>query len=251
MAIPNFQAAGAQAASVGSPIVSWPTHVADDVGILMIETMGSEAVPSLSGAGAADWTELSSSPQWSTGGSGADSRLTVFWARADSASMDDVTVDDSGDHQVCQILTYRGCITTGSPINVTAGGNSGGSADTAIAVPGATTTVADCLVVAMVANPANSSTDQFTADDWANSDLSNVVAAGRQHIQSTVGNGGGVYPTDGGKATAGAYGTTTGTFISSVRQAWISLALAPPAAAAGRRFQPQVSQQAAMRASVY
>ena len=237
MAIPTFQAAGTGQAGVGAITLSWPTHQADDIGLLMVETDDEAAV--LSGAGASDWTELDASPQSSAG----RTRLTVFRARATGSSQSDVTVDDPGNHAVGQILTYRGCITTGSPVDVDAGDFETGN-ETVFVVPGATTTVADCLVVMIVANEANSDADQFTADDWTNADLSDVVAAGRQHFQSTVGNGGGVYPSDGGKASAGAYGTSTGTFIAGVDQGRISVAFKPPVVTAAylpldRAHQPQ------------
>jgi hypothetical protein len=230
VAIPTFQAAGTSQESASAITLSWPTHATDDIGLLFVETETNNTA-TLSGAGAADWTELDASHQATTGGT-ETTRLTMFRARATSASMSDVTVDDSGNHQIGIIITYRGCITTGNPVDVDAG-DSTSSDSTSLVVPGATTTVADCIVIAASSNGTdNPAADpQLDAADWANSDLSDVVAAGRVNEQTNRGTGGGIYSTDGGKATAGAYGTTTATWDNNTGMGRISVALKPPVAA--------------------
>lgn len=224
MALPVFQALGTFQANVGAVTVAWPAHLTNDIGILIVET-ANEAV--VLGTNSADWTQLTSSPQGTgTAGGTAATRLTAFWSRATSAAMGSVGINDSGDHNMAVIFTVRGCVLSGNPINVTAG-DVQATADTSIEVPGATTTVSDCLVFAMCATGVDGgSTAEFSG--WTNADLANIV----ERVDRTVntGNGGGWGVASGEKATAGAYGTTTGTLVNSFQQGRISFALMPPAA---------------------
>src|SRR5712691_6376584 len=88
---PTFQAVGtAQSgtgALTGAGAVAWPTHSAEDIGLLIIQT-NNQAVTL--GTNAADWTQVTNSPQGTgtTGTAGAlATRLTAFWSRATSSSM--------------------------------------------------------------------------------------------------------------------------------------------------------------------
>src|SRR5689334_3798205 len=126
---PTFIAAGSpQAATdVGLITVPWPAgHQVGDVGILLIETTtGASTVVS-----AAGFTALTNSPQ-SSSASGTATKLWAFWCRADSTSMASPTAGVSGNnHMLGVILTFRGCVASGDPVNISAGGSSGGSATT-------------------------------------------------------------------------------------------------------------------------
>jgi putative pyrroloquinoline-quinone-binding quinoprotein len=232
---PTFQAAGtAQNGTValtGATAVAWPTHQAEDIGLLIIQT-NNQAVTL--GTNAADWTQVTNSPQGTgTAGSAGATRLTVFWSRATSNAMGAVGINDSGDHQIAQIITFRGVTNTGNPFDVTAG-NVASSASTAVSIPGATTTVANTLVVAIVANATDTTTAQTSG--WTNSNLSSVTE--RADTQNTPGFGGGFGVATGVKATAGAYGTTTATLATSSAQGRMSIALRPPLTTLGTGTNP-------------
>jgi hypothetical protein len=218
---PIFQAAGTAQAGTGTLSVAWPTHQAEDVGLLIIQT-NNQAVTL--GTNAADWTQVTNSPQGTgTAGTSGATRLTVFWSRATSSAMGAVGINDSGDHQIAQIITFRGVTNTGNPFDVTAG-NVASSASTSVSIPGTTTTVGNTLVVAIVANATSTTTAQTSG--WANSSLSSVTE--RADTNNTVGFGGGFGVATGVKAAAGAYNATTATLATSSRQGRMSIALPPP-----------------------
>ena len=198
---PTYQAAGAAASGTGAVTPAWPAHQAGDVALLIVET-ANEAISLSTPAG---FTEVSGSPQGTgTAGGTTATRMAVFWKRATSSSDPNPTVADSGNHQIAQILTFRGVTGSGNPWNVTAG-DVASSASTSVSIPGATTTVANALVVAIVANGTDTTTAQTSS--WANGNLTNV------------------------KATAGVIGTTTATLATSSVQGRMCIALAPGPAA--------------------
>jgi len=220
---PAFQAAGTAVANAAAiPAVAWPTHQANDIGLLVIET-ANQAVTL--GTNAADWTAVTNSPQGTPGTApaGTATRLTVFWSRATSASMGSVGVNDSGNHQYAQIITFRGVFASGNPWDGTPAGNVAATAATAVSIPGGTTTVANTLVVAIVANGADTLAAQTSG--WTNASLSGL--AERVDSNTDVGNGGGFGVATGVKATAGAYGATTATLATSFVQGRMSIALRP------------------------
>lgn len=220
MAIPTFVATGGFAGGINAQTPTWPAHVTNDIGILLVESANEAA------AAPTGWAECPSSPQGTgTAGTGTSTRLTAFWKRAASAAETDPTVADTGQHQMCLIATFRGCIETGSPFDVSAGNVEANDAATAVSIPGATTTVADCLVVLLLAGGADVS-GSAQLSNWANADLANVLE--RDERWSTAGNGGGVAVATGEKAAAGAYGATTALLATGCVQGRISLALMPP-----------------------
>src|SRR5439155_1266624 len=175
------------------------------------------------GTNAANWTPVTNSPQ-GTGTTSTGTRLTVFWSRATSTSMGAVGVNDSGDHQIAQIITFRGVTTSGNPWDVTAGDVTP-STTTAVSIPGATTTVPNTLVVAIVSNGSDINAAQVPGS-FTNSDLSSVTK--RQDNQTTASGGGGFTVATGSKALAGAYGPTSATLGFSSLQGRMSIALQPP-----------------------
>jgi hypothetical protein len=231
VALPTFVAAGAVTGSVASAAIAPPLPAgiqADDILLLVLETMN-QAI-TIANANGGTWAELPASPQGEPGtGDLQATRLTTFWSRY-NGTQGDPTTDDSGDHQVGVITAFRGCETSGNPWNVIAGNTVTNPVATVVkAVPGATTTVADCLVVLLVADNVDGTGARHTS--WVNADLANILE--RADNGTADGNGGGVGVATGEKATAGAYGTTTGTISSAARSlGQISLALMPPQGAA-------------------
>jgi hypothetical protein len=221
MTAPNFQAAGTPAGSSVDLTIAWPVHQADDIGLFVVETLSTDPAPTAP----TNWGEVADSPQAVPDLAGtAETRLSTFWKRAAGAAEADATITDVGNHQIGNILTFRGCIATGDPWDVTAG-NHIETASTSVSVPGDTTTVADCLIVAACAAGTDTADDQFSS--FANADLTDVTE--REDFFAAVANGGGFGVATGVKASAGLFGATTATLATSALQARIMVALKPPA----------------------
>ncbi len=201
--LPVFQALGAQANSTGAISVVWPTHLTNDIGVLIAQTITAEACADLTGAG---WTQFTSSPQAAATGP----RLTAYWRRAASAAEANVAIADAGDHVVALIFTIRGCPTTGSPINVEAGDF--GTIGTTCTWPTVTTTLPKCLVVLLAANNLDSIGPAWSAEsNAALTDLTERADAGTSNAT-----GGGYYVATAEKTVAGVVGATTATVSNSV-----------------------------------
>jgi len=222
---PTYQAAGALTSSAGQTTVSWPTHQSGDVAFLIIES----ANQTISLATAAGFAQVTNSPQGTgTAGGTAATRLAVYWKRAATSSEASPVVADSGNHQVARIITFRGVIASGNPWDITAG-NTASSASTSVSIPGATTTVANTLVLEIVAYGTDTTTAQ--ASGWTNANLASLTE--RIDNGTTNNNGGGFAAATGVKATAGAYGTTTATLATSSVQGRMSIALKSDASGTG------------------
>ena len=216
---PVFQAAGTAASGTGVVNPAWPAHQIGDIALLFVESAGGEPATLSTPAG---FVAVTGSPQ-NTGTGTNGTRITVFWARATSTSMATPRVADAGDHVYARILTYRGVIASGNPWDVTGGGVKA-AASTSVTVSGVTTTVADTLIVQAVARDNDSTAAAFSAQTNAN--LTGI--AERSDAGTTSGNGGGFALWDGVKATAGATGNTTANVSNSIN-AFLSIALKPPA----------------------
>src|SRR5438876_3541701 len=220
---PTYQAAGTIQSSTSTTLsVTWPANAIGDIGLLIIETQN-QAVTL--GTNAANWNPVTNSWQGTGTTNNTGTRLTVFWSRATSTSMGNVGLTGTGmDHQIAQIITFRSVVATGNPWDVTAGDVTA-STTTAVSIPGATTTVQDTLVVAIVSNGSDLSAAQIPGS-FTNSDLSSVTK--RQDNQTTASGGGGFTVATGSKALAGAYGPTSATLGFSSLQGRMSIALRPP-----------------------
>ncbi|MBI5897662.1 MAG: hypothetical protein HZB40_00355 [Rhodocyclales bacterium] len=222
----TYQAAGtAVSGSTGvgaSP--AWPIHAANDIALLFVESAGEEPVTLGVPNG---FTAVANSPQ-STGTGTNGTRLTVFWARATSAAMATPSISTPSNHFYAQIVTFRGVLNSGNPIDATAGGTKA-AASTSVTLPGVTTTVANALIVQAVARHNDSAAAAFSAQ--TNVNLTGIT----EHIDAGTanGHGGGIGVWSGVKAAAGATGSTTATVTSSIN-AFLTLALKPQP---GPRFQ--------------
>ncbi|MGH8700693.1 MAG: type IV pilus modification PilV family protein [Burkholderiales bacterium] len=216
---PTFQAAGTAASGISVVSPAWPAHAINDIALLFVESAGGEAATLSTPAG---FAAVANSPQ-NTGTTTNGTRITVFWARATSASMSAPTVADPGDHVYAQILTYRSVFASGNPWDITGGGVKTPATGT-VTVTGVTTTVANTRVVQAVARDNDSSAAAFSAQ--TNVNLTGI--APRSDAGTTSNNGGGFGIWDGVKATAGATGNTTATVTSSIN-AFLTIALKPAA----------------------
>jgi hypothetical protein len=108
--------------------------------------------------------------------------------------------------------------------------------------------VADCLVVVMVSMSFDVSSNGTELSGWTNADLTSLTERADQTNNSGLGGGFGL--ADGGKAAAGAYGTTSVTHVTATKKALLTVALAPPPVGTAVGQQPVVVRQAVMRSAV-
>lgn len=219
MAAPTVRAVGGAASNTTAIAPGLPAGtVAGDLLLMFLETHGGEAI-TVSG-----WTQAPSSPQESLG-AGEQTRLTIFYKIA--AGGDATTTSDSGDHQIGRILGITaGTFDSANPFNVSAGDV--GSASATQTIPGATTTVDDCLVVVAACSGKDANSTTYFSG-WTNADLTSLTE--RVDNMTAFGGGGGIGVATGIKASAGAYAATTVTMGSLNASGHISLAIAPAAAA--------------------
>jgi hypothetical protein len=225
-AIPTVRAVGAVVPGQNNIVPTMPTGVlANDVLLLFVET-AAEAV-TLSG-GTETWTQVTTPASIGTAGTGT--RITVFWARASQNSPTSPTINDSGDHQQAGIIAFQGVITSGNPINVSATSTET-NVDTSVSFPGVTTTVADTLVVVAMAGDLPDTNGSGNFSGWTNANLTNLT----EQIDNTTtsGNGGALGVATGGKATAGASGSTTATLGTAAVKAMMTIALTPAPTTSG------------------
>lgn len=210
---PTFQAAGVFADGTGDISPEWPAHQAADIGLLFVVTLN-EAV-----ATPADWNAVANGNQGVGVAAGTSAtRLQVFWRRAASAAETAALVLDGGARQGGVILTFRGCAPSGDPINASAGDASADANTTPVSIPGATTTVANCLVVAACSKHKSAGTQSGEANASLTSLTERFDFGASTEFVAVV---------TGIKAAAGLYSATTATLASSSRQAHVSLALLP------------------------
>lgn len=215
-----LQAAGTYTAGTAAPVPPIPAGAtAGDIMVLLCESSNA-AIVNDAALKSAGWAEITGSPQ-GTGSGTAATRLTGYWKRHDGSETNP-NLGDSGDHTGGTVLLYRGCISSGNPINDSAG-SVAASASTAVGFPGITTTVDDCLVVNAVAWSTDTASAQ--ASGWDNDDLlglTEVIDAG-----STAGNGGGISVAQGLKESAGAVASTSATLATSSVQGRLTFGLIP------------------------
>jgi len=227
MAMPTVVAVGVVASGTGNITPGLPTGWAqDDIFVLAVESENQLVNPPTGYAILNSGTVIVST--------GTVTRLTVFWKRA-TASETAPTVTDPGNHAIGRIIAVRGCVTSGNPWNITATATELVS-DTSVSIPGATTTAADCLILAVFTTGTDvSSTVHVTG--WANASLANVVE--RMDNWTSNGLGGGLGMASGEKSAAGAYDPTTATIVTANFKALMSIALRGASAGAAT-VQPAV-----------
>jgi len=222
MAAPEIRAIGAINSGVGTinPTVPAGTE-AGDLLLMVCESGGTtsetEATTALTATG---WSSAPSSPQVK-----GNTRLTVLYKIA--VGSDATTTNDTGDHQIARIVgVKKGTFNETNPFNANAGGTQ--AATKSVSIPGATTTVAECLVLAFASGhlPKATGTAEFSGE--SNASLSSLT----ERIDNTreAGDGGAVYCVSGVKTTAGAYSATTTTAATEAERGVISLAITALAA---------------------
>ena len=217
MAVPTIQGVGPKGNGTGNVqyLFTGVSYTLNDIGLLFIETANATTISVDQG-----WAQVSSSPQSSTA-----TILHLYWKRL-SASETGPTATQGGttNHQCGGIIVIRGCITTGNPWNIT-NGTIETTSDTSVSVPGGTTTVDDCLVLAATSNGTDSNTTQGTGTP-TNADLTNVAYTALNY-NTNNGNGGGVVVMKGERGSAGTYGASAMTLVTASDKGLINIALKP------------------------
>jgi hypothetical protein len=157
-------------------------------------------------------------------GSGTETKMRVFWRRAAGSSESTPTVSDEGNHTSAVIVTIRGCETSGNPYDIIVEGTDD-TEDTSVSITGGTTTVNDCLVVAVCSRGADILGSNFVS--WTNGDLSGF--AEKADGGTNQGNGGGIGVAAGGLATAGTFGATAVTLGTTSANCFMHIAFKEPA----------------------
>jgi len=155
-----------------------------------------------------------------------NTRLTVIWRRW-TAGLTAHAWGDSGDHNLGAYIAIRGCKTTGNPWNVV-GVAVDATADNSALWPGATTTIADCLILEI-----GGWSDDFATGALTNGAYTSITE--RIDAVTALGADGAIALISAIKASAGATGQSTATLTGVAFKAMMTLALEPaPPAAAGR-----------------
>lgn len=224
MAIPSYVASGTQTIGAGAVAPPWPAHQVGDIAFLFVETANQAAVLSDDQG----FVEITGSPVGlGVGGVAASVRITVFWCRAISTSMGAPTIATTGDHIVSRISTVRNAVATGYPVHIVTSGTLL-VPDTAVSVPGGTTTINDCLMLILIANSTDNATSQTSGQ--TNADFSSVTEV--FDANTTTGVGGGICFTRAGFATAGPFGATTALLATLSTQVLMTIAVLPLAVVA-------------------
>ena len=229
MAIPTFVAAGTQAQTANAggagPVTpGLPAGIAaNDILILMVEA-ANEPVNAISG-----WANVGSGAVVQATGLVTD--LTVRWLRYTGSESAPAVSITGANHVIARIAAFRGCVTSGSPINGTPAVNADNGTTTAFSIPGGTTTAVDCLVVAALSTGTDV-TSTAMASGWTSTTTFSPTLTEFFDNWHVTGNGGGFAAAYGGRAASGAYNAITGTLTTGNTKATMSFALQGAAAAA-------------------
>jgi hypothetical protein len=223
----SFVSAGTAATTStasGTIAPAWPTHVSGDVALLhltMYSPTGGAIVSSLL---TANGFELLAEEVYA--GDGFYWIHAVYGCRATSAAMAAPVVQSAAglSSLIGVITTYRGCASAGVYHDVL-DGDVGGS-DTAVTIPGGTTTQDGSIVVASVGF-SRDAVSTAEVSGWANASLASIT---ERFDQAHAGNtGGGLGIATGVRTTAGTVTATTATLGTTGFQQRIAIALRPTA----------------------
>jgi hypothetical protein len=175
-----------------------PSYYPGDYFFALIET-NNQPVNISSGS---RWAHAPNSPVINAGAN--PTRLSVLYKKIIGDEDMIASFTQAGNHHVQGSILIRGAAVSGNPFDVTASSNSGSGAS--ISIPGATTTVNNCLIINAIGHN-HSETSTNLVGSWTNSDLTSVTEGAERGV--TTGTGGGIATSTGIKATAGTYGATT------------------------------------------
>lgn len=198
----RFAAAGSASSGATEIDVPWPSHVAGDLAVLIVETSGHQTIVTPP----AGWTETMT-PKADLANT-AGSRLHVYHQFALNSSMPAANIRlPGGDHIVGRIFTFKG-IDPDNPMASPAVVATKTTPSTTVTNPSADVTHPNTPVLLVATRPNDTAdVDQFGVP--TNPNLSNIEEAGE--AGTDTGNGGGFRLAVGIKPTPGPTGPTTGT----------------------------------------
>lgn len=225
MALPNYQAAGAAMQSAGGVSPAWPaSHNTNDIGFLFAGTANEVAVLT----DAQGFAEITGSPVGlGVGGIAGSIRLSVFWCRAGTSNQSAPTFADAGDHISTRMITVRGGVATGYPVHLVTS-DTVLIPDSGVTIPGGTTTIADCLILQLVGQSIDSTSNQVSPT--TNPDLQGLTDLFETNTNTGV--GGGFAFSYGGYPGPGTFSPSTGTMQNlPSTQVRMSIAVLPVSSA--------------------
>jgi hypothetical protein len=221
MALPTVVGVGAGTSGTGAITPAYPggyTAVADDVAITPVETESTDTlVPPT------NWAHLTNQVVTT----GTTTKLWLIWRRL-TTSEAAPTIAAVTNHMGGRMIVVRGCKNTGNPWDGFFG-TTEVVADTTVSIPGLTTSVNDCLVLAAFGTGQDTASTAG-ATGWTNASLANLTE--RMDNWVIAGSGGGFAMATGEKAAAGVVSATTATLsLAANFKTLIVVALAPLVAA--------------------
>lgn len=214
---PTVAAIGAEWSSTGTPTVTLPTHQANDILLISVESANQTVATPAGG-----WARLGPANGIGTAGAAGATKLTVFWLRAVDGATAAPTIADSGDHTYGVAIAIRGCPTTGDPFHLLDQNFKRATSTTGTSGKGVTS-VDQCLILDIFGHAIDSATAQGSSP--TNADLSSVT---EQFDDSTQdGNNGGLYIMSGIKAKAGPIGASTVTWATTTVDVSTRIAFLP------------------------
>lgn len=148
-------------------------------------------------------------------------RLGAFWCRAVGPQMRAPTIAANGDHNHAAILLVDGAVASGNPYDATPQGDTQGTQDTTVEMPGLTTTVVNDLIIHLLGRELAS----VQATAWVNAALGSLAEIFESN--ATQGSGSGMSVARGFKATIGATGSTAANLDAASIQARMTIAIKP------------------------
>jgi len=219
---PNYQAQSSYTGSNTSTSTSWPTHAENDIGILIVGSYGT-ASGVTSPSAPSGWSTLSSNYYVVDGEVDTYRMVTIFYKRATSSGESSATVNAPGSasYITTVMLTFRNCVTSGSPFDLDYG-NVTDPADTAVLVDALSISGVNRLSVAVMCHETSG-----TVSSWAAGTMTVTERFDGTLFDSLVSGADiGIAVSD-AATNSGTQGSFTATLSSSSRQAALWFALKP------------------------
>lgn len=214
MAFPSVRSVGAvaAAAAVSSIQPALPAgYQADDILLLVCEHTPTTDVPTVDQG----YTLLATQNQ------GTNTRLDVYWKRAAASETAPIVTSGAPNHYVGVLIAIQGCSTTGLPFDFDLTGST--ATNVTHSIPAGRTSGPDRLVIGCISRANDAAGAGFSG--WTNADLASLTEV--IDDGTLTGNGGGIAIVSGQKATAGAFGATTVTTVSTQTAALV-VSFMPP-----------------------
>jgi hypothetical protein len=176
----TVRAVGTTAGNLANLTLTYPTREDGDILLLFVETSSGQPVTTVTaGSGGGTWTQVTSV-------SGTDSVLGIWWSRWTTGQASQLTVTDTGDHQMGVVISVSGCVTTGTPFQGLATATA--ASTTSGVIPAVTTTLYNTEIIGAITSGRDAnSTTEFS--NYTNSSLLNINE--EVDYLANTGNGGG------------------------------------------------------------